>query len=341
METIERTFNVAGAGRLSVSNVSGTVDIQPGEDGVIQVTAVKHANGDADHTQIDIEQGPDGSVTVKTDYQQSIWHFTGHRPCDVDYTVRVPHNCAVQLRCVSSTGAVRGLAGEFNLSMVSGELALADLSGALKLNSVSGDISGERLAGPLKVDMVSGDVELRRSRLGPIEASTVSGNVTLETEAPLANGSQRFHSVSGQVRLIVPPQTRALVQGSSLSGHVQSDLPVTRNQHSGQHWNMELQGGGLEGNRPEIRFDSISGNLMIERGVGGSDASPGIQAAGMQAAPAELPVAGTQAAAEAKTIADAPAATPIANAEQTRQDILDRVARGELSVEEAVKLLRG
>lgn len=333
METIERTFNVIGTARLNVANISGSVDIQPGVDGVVSVSAAKHANGDVERTQIEIEQGADGSVSVKTDYQESVWRLFGQRPCDVDYIVRVPRDSVVSLRCVSSSGAVRGVSGELTLNTVSGNLVLADLSGSLRLNGVSGSMRGERLVGQMKVETVSGDVELRDCALSTLDISTVSGNISLETNAALADGPHRIHSVSGEVRLTVPAQTRCTVEGSSLSGHINSDFPVTRSQHMGQRWHVELQGGG-----PLIRFDSISGNLMIERGRALAQGQP-------EAAPVEtLPTAEPLPKAKGVMPVTNPphdASTPIEDAEQTRRDILDRIARGELSVDEAVNLLRG
>jgi hypothetical protein len=334
METIERTFNVIGAARLNLANISGSVDIQPGVDGVVSVSAVKHTNGDAEHTQIEIDQGADGSVNVKTDYQESVWRLFGQRPCDVDYTVRVPHDSAIVLRCVSSSGAVRGVNGELTLSTVSGGLDLADLSGSLRLNGVSGRIWGERLAGQMKVETVSGDVKLRDSQLSTLNVSTVSGNITLETSAALANDPHHVHSVSGEVHLIVPAQTRCTVEGSSLSGRIKSDIPVTRSQHSGQRWHMELQGGG-----PLIRFDSISGNLVIKRDQRDHAQVAAQPEPALAATEAELPSSTKDVTTEGNVQGIPP--KPIEDAEQARRDILDRIARGELSVDEAVNLLRG
>ena len=64
-ETIERKFNVTGMAVLRVGNISGLVDVQPGEEGVIAVTAVKHTgSGDADRTQVEITQAEDGECGV-------------------------------------------------------------------------------------------------------------------------------------------------------------------------------------------------------------------------------------------------------------------------------------
>ena len=40
--TFEHTFEVEAPARLKVSNIRGHVDVQPGEDGIIRITVVKH-----------------------------------------------------------------------------------------------------------------------------------------------------------------------------------------------------------------------------------------------------------------------------------------------------------
>ena len=42
-ENLEQTFNVGSQARLKLSNIRGTVEILPGEAGLLSVTAAKHA----------------------------------------------------------------------------------------------------------------------------------------------------------------------------------------------------------------------------------------------------------------------------------------------------------
>ncbi len=139
-------------------------------------------------------------------------------------------------------------------------------------------------------------------------ANTVSGNVSART--PLSAGPYRFKTVSGDVALTVPAGTNLVAEGASLSGGLKSDLPVARHERSGRRWRIEVGQPGLDpANAARVTFDSLSGDLcLVSSGDGG----------------------GTQPAAAAQ------AAPP---AGQTRSDILDRVARGELSVDEALKAL--
>ncbi|MBL6981300.1 MAG: hypothetical protein ISR58_08925, partial [Anaerolineales bacterium] len=52
-EIIERSFSVDSPARLKLSNIRGTVNISPGDEDAISVTAVKHLNsGNADRTEV-------------------------------------------------------------------------------------------------------------------------------------------------------------------------------------------------------------------------------------------------------------------------------------------------
>jgi hypothetical protein len=257
-ETMEREFAVTASADLALANIRGSVDIQPGEDGVVLVTAVKHLHtGDSDRTEIEVWQEEDGRVVVKTHFRKDDrWSFGGRRPCRVDYAVRVPHECSVRVGCVSSSALVQGLEGEFQIKTVSGRMVLKDLSGKVKATSVSGDVFGERISGPTEFESVSGDVFLTESHLPVVRGSSVSGDFLLETA--LGEGPYSLKTVSGDARLVLPPEAGCTVGFSSMSGRLKTCLPVAYNQRQRHRCLAELQGGG-----PRIRFNSMSGNLAV------------------------------------------------------------------------------
>lgn len=258
-ERVEKTFPVDGPAFLEVSNVCGAVDVQPGEDGVIRVEAVKRLDsGDPEHTGIEMTQDEDGCVRVKTRFRKGLGWFAIRRgPCRVEYSLRVPHSCSVKVRCVSSKATVGGLEGKFDLETVSGAMRVQDLEGKIRLHSVSGKITGERLSGPVELDTVSGKVRLSASDMPSVEASSVSGALVLETA--LGEGPYRFRTVSGSVRLAVPAGSGCSVEVHSVSGRLRTTLPITRDwEGDRRRRRAEIQGGGTK-----VRFGSVSGDLRL------------------------------------------------------------------------------
>jgi hypothetical protein len=257
-ETIEREFSVVAPVRLRVKNIRGSVDVRPGDDGVATITAVKHLDtGDPGWTEIDISQEEDGSLVAKTIFEKGLWQlFNWREPCEVDYIVRVPRACSLKVGCVSSKTLVQGLEGEFYIKTVSGRVALSDLSGKIQVTSVSGKIMGERLTGPTDFESVSGKVYLIESNLPIVTGSSVSGDLLLQT--PLGEGPYGFKTVSGDVKLLLPPETGCTIGFSSMSGRLKTSLPTTRNQRWQHKRYTELQGGG-----PPVRFSSVSGDFSV------------------------------------------------------------------------------
>ncbi len=312
-ETIEKVFQVPIPARLSLGNIRGSVVVQPGKDGEIAVSANKLPNsGSMDRTEIHMYQGEDGSVHVETRYDDyfSLFFFE-NRPCKIDYVVRVPRQCSLRISGVSSSLRITGeLEGSFSLHSVSGGMDLSGLSGDIRIHTVSGSIEGQGLRGELDYDTVSGCVRMPACSFGQIKGHSVSG--TGEIETPLSQGPYRFNTVSGSIRLAVPSDTRCTASIHTISGNLSSSLPGSSTRLQRHDRVMQIQGGGVE-----IFLNSISGGLSIQGQGGGSEA-----------------YASEKYASDETPSDQAAAAPPLSTME-----ILQRVERGELSVEEALQKL--
>ncbi len=297
-ETIEKTFNVTAPARLTVSNVSGSVEIHGHEEGIIQVTAVKHgSSGDEKRTEIEITQEADGSVKATTHFPDGGWSWMfGSHPCDVDYVIKAPRLCSIQVKGVSNTLLVEGVDGEVKVNTVSGEITLKSINGSVRVHTVSGDFDGERLNGSLEADTVSGDVAVKESKLSDIKGKTVSGDMRIST--PLANGPYDFKSVSGDVQLTVPSDTHCTGELHSLSGTLTTAFPNSGYSSSGHgSQSVLVQDGGVK-----IGLNSVSGDLSLDYD-------------------GEIPPV-------------AEAAKPVTSEE--RKAVLESVERGEMTVEQAL-----
>jgi len=301
-DAIEKTFTVTSPAQLTLSNICGSVEIRRGEDGIIRVRAVKQArSGDAERTEVEMAQEPGGRVTVATRFPDGAWSWIfGSHPCCVDYVVTAPRQCSLTLNGVSCTLDVAGFEGKFNVRSVSGKITLRELSGPVSLRTVSGDVDGEHLSGACDLDTVSGDVVLAACDLPSVKANAISGNLELATA--LGSGPYAFHSVSGDVRLDLPPDSRCTIELRSVSGGITSAFPASSLSQSLGYQTVAVQGGGVP-----LSMHSVSGDLTLD-GQGGVP-----------------PAAGTNVGLSA----------------EERRDVLERIERGELTVEEALSRLKG
>jgi DUF4097 and DUF4098 domain-containing protein YvlB len=97
---------------------------------------------------------------------------------------------------------------------------------------------------------------MSESSLPAVEAESVSGNLELQTS--LGEGPYRFHSVSGQVHLTVPPRTSCSAELHSISGRIQTSLPQSSSSRHAGTQQVEVQGGGVK-----VLLNSVSGNLSL------------------------------------------------------------------------------
>ena len=304
IKAIEETYACPDSPRLSLANIRGAVNIQAGEDGVIVVIARKHLNtGDDENTSIELSQSSDGSVKVSTSYtHKRLRFFRKWVPCKVDYEIRVPKECTLKVRGVSNSTVIAGVTGAHDISSVSGDVELRSLAGELRLKMVSGDAQGELISGPVRLNTVSGDIKLKKSDIPKLTGKTVSGDVIVES--PMGDGPYDFNAVSGDIKLHFPILRGATVTSSSISGDIRTSLPTSQSSQARNHNQIEIEGGGVD-----INHSSVSGDifLVIESKNGGSPAEE-------ELLPDEEPV-------------------------QSRAYILEQVDRGELSVDQAIKML--
>jgi len=311
-ETIDKTFNIDAPARLTLSNICGSVEILPGEDNIIHVTAVKQIRSGAnDQTKIAITQIDSHHVSVKTNYRNGWKNFSTRKPCNVEYKVRVPKACSLKLSGVSNTIAVQGVEGEMGLKTVSGPVTLEDISGSIKIDSVSGKISGKQITGPLAFNTVSGKIHIHASHFPSIDGHTVSGNISIQT--PCAEGPYNFNSVSGDIEFIVPSDSTISASLKSISGRIKTQLTTTSSHINGGNSRLEIQGGGVE-----VRVRSVSGSLYLthsnETNIEEMDNSITLNPEEHSSHPHDKPPS-----------------------TESNMKILDRISAGELSVDEAIE----
>ena len=257
-EIIEKVFKIEGRAKLDVKNISGTVEIKPGKSDQINITAAIQVNsGDADFTRIAMRQSEDGVVKVHTRaerWPRSFFNFWRDRK--VNYVIEVPSECSVKVRNIASSINISDLNGKFDLNTISGALNLRALEGDLRIHTVSGKVNGEALKGTAKFDTVSGVTELRNCKFLHLNCKTVSGKSLIATA--IGEGPYRFKSVSGDITLLVSPETTASVRTKSISGRFKTSLHTTSHSSSGGRTKIELNGGGAK-----VRMSSVSGKLYM------------------------------------------------------------------------------
>ncbi len=313
-EISEREFRVGLPARLLVSNIRGSVVVRSkriltdrtvedlvGEEGLIRVNAVKHLDsGSAENTTIEMYQEEDGRVIVKTRFQEGDW-------LSWLFSGRKP--CKIDYIIQVPTNC------DLEIKSVSCDAQIEGVRGDVSVKTVSGKVMLHQIQGRSETASVSGRID-GEALTGPTYLNTVSGNIHLKEcnlesieaksisanlviQSPLFQGPYHFKSVSGNVHLIVPPQTGCAVSFKHISGRFECDLPVAHRSMRSDVLSAQVQSGG-----PEISFRTTSGKLHISL-------AEGIQPTTLQSKPAA----------------------------ESNHQVLEQIAKGELSTEEGLKAL--
>jgi DUF4097 and DUF4098 domain-containing protein YvlB len=249
-ERVSRKVKIGRDGRVSIENIAGEITVTGGSGDEASIEAVKRTRGDRSElatVRVIVDERP-GRVDVRTEHERNRFDRSGRSDhVSVDYTLTVPGGAAVDVKSISGNvkvsnvqGAVRAesvsgnvtTAGTPRLEMaksVSGDVVLTD-AGAdadLSAGSVSGNVRANGLkARALDLGTVSGDVVLTNVTCDRLGVKSVSGNI--EYSGALArNGRYDVNTHSGTVRLTLSGSTGFELTGTTFSGSIRSELPLT------------------------------------------------------------------------------------------------------------------
>jgi hypothetical protein len=250
-ETLSRRIRVGRDGRVSISNISGSITISAASGDEMSIDAVKRTRGDRGQlgrVNIVVEEHP-GRVDVRTDYGRPPFPQRPGRDdmVAVDYTVVVPSGVSLEVYTVSGRIKVDGVRGSTRLGSVSGDISSSNTPRIEYLRTVSGEVSLAGIAhdGSVTVSSVSGNLDLNGVKARSLDLNTVSGEIRLKdaaverlsakglsggieyTGALARNARYEVNSHSGNVRFTLADNTGFELDASSFSGAVRSDFPMT------------------------------------------------------------------------------------------------------------------
>ncbi len=132
--------------------------------------------------------------------------------------------------------------------------------------TVQGDVRAEGMRGPVSASTVSGGVDVQTSDVA--EASSVSGDVRVSMGRLPRDGSMRFSTVSGDVRLILPADAGAELRANTVSGEIDTDFPMRMEASSrGNSWVRVGQRvrGTIGRGGAELEISTVSGDIELRR----------------------------------------------------------------------------
>ena len=241
-EKFDQTYPLNANGRISISNVNGSIVVEAWDRNEVKLEYTKTADTKdrlAD-VEVRIDAKPD-RIDIETDYGNWKTH-NGDRwknggKLQVDFHLMVPRTAFLN-----------------EVETVNGSVTVSNFTNFTKISAVNGSVNATNLRGNANLSTVNGEVVADFDRL---ETGT---KVILST-------------VNGHVNLVIPSDANATVNADSLNGNITNDfgLPVRKGKYIGRDLYGRLGSGDVR-----IKLDSVNGALAIERKKDGKTPGPAV-----------------------------------------------------------------
>lgn len=272
-DDIDRTLDADPDGKVSVSNLAGSVEVAGWKRNQVHVTG---SLGDDVEDFVFVRSGR--STTIKVKAPERSW---GRKDVSSDLMIRVPMGSSLDISTVSADIEIEGVTGEQDLQSVSGDIKTeafaadiqaetvsgdVDLSGDGKdgewdLSSVSGDITCERVSGDMDAEVVSGDIEVLDGSFDRVKLETVNGDIRLNAGLR-KDGKIDIESVNGSVDLEFVGKVSARFDVETFNGRIKNCFgpKAERANRYAPGWELNFSEGGGNG---RVSIATLNGGVTI------------------------------------------------------------------------------
>jgi hypothetical protein len=123
--------------------------------------------------------------------------------------------------------------------------------------AVDGKVMARGLGNDLEVSTVNGDVSIQTT--GAAEAKTMNGNIDAQV-GRMADADNRFETLHGNVTVLLPGDVGAAVRAESVTGQIQTDLPIQVSEVKRAKLIGTLNAGG-----PALVVKTVAGEVAIRK----------------------------------------------------------------------------
>lgn len=237
-EKFEQTYPLDANGRVSVSNVNGSIVVEAWDRPEVRLEATKIADSRETLSEVEINVDSRPSYfSVEADYKglKGRSEMNRDRKIEVQFRLSVPRTAVLN-----------------EIETVNGSVTVSNFVNFTKISAVNGNVSAGNLRGAANLSTVNGEVNADFDRLEP------GSKISLST-------------VNGRVNLVIPSDANATIKADSLNGEITNGfgLPVRKGEYIGRDLYGRIGSGDVQ-----IKLDSVNGPLTINRRSDGKAPNP-------------------------------------------------------------------
>lgn len=243
-ERFEQTYPLNANGKVSVSNVNGSITVEAWDRNEVKLEVTKIA--DSKETLQDIEIRIDSRADyfeAETDYGR--WNRNGNgnknwnnsRKLEVEFRLSVPRGAVLD-----------------EIETVNGSVTVSNFTNYTEISAVNGSVRATNLRGTAKL-------------------STVNGTTYADFERLQSSDKIDLSTVNGEVNLTLPSDINATVKADTVNGSIKNDfgLPVRKGKYVGKDLYGKIGSG-----ETNIKLNSVNGGLSINRKNDGRNQNPAV-----------------------------------------------------------------
>lgn len=238
-EKFEQTYPLNPNGKVSVSNINGSITVEASDKPEVrlEVTKIADSRETLNDVEIKIDAQP-ASFNVEADYnrlrQKGQNNWKNYQRLEVQFRLVVPRTAVLdEIETVNGSVTVSNFVNTTRVSAVNGQVRATNLRGSASLSTVNGTVNAN-------FDSLDG-----------------GNRISLET-------------VNGTVNLTIPSDSSATLKADTVNGRIENDfnLPVRKGEYVGRDLHGRLGAGGAQ-----INLSSVNGGLYIKRKDDGKNLS--------------------------------------------------------------------
>lgn len=231
-ERLEKTFPLNPNGRISVSNVNGSITVEAWDRNEVKLEALKIADSKERLSQVEIKiDATSDYLKIETEYGdwrngQRNWNCNKDCRLDVQYKLMVPRNAVLN-----------------EIETVNGSVIISNTANITNASAVNGNVKATNLRGTAKIETVNGISEV------DFDSIANDGKILLST-------------VNGKVNLLLPSDIDATLKADTVNGSISNEfgLPIRKGKYVGRDLYGKIGDGKVR-----INLESVNGGLNIKR----------------------------------------------------------------------------
>ncbi len=286
-EKFEKTVSLAKDGKVTLKNITGSIDVKSWNKGEVKIDATKisrastldKAKENVGLVKIEVEK-EGNTLRIKTKYPEGgkTWNRRSLN-VSVKYSLMIPAKASVKIESVTGNVDLEKIGGAVKVNLVTGgivvkkadkgvdcetvtgKIDLQDITGDVFIEAVTGKITVSHIRGSIEANVVTGRIELRDvSEASVVDGNTVTGKVIYDGKIN-RDGRYTLKTHTGRIEMILPADSGFDLEANTFSGSITSDFDI---KISGKISKKRISGVVNKGG-PLVKLSTFSGSVYLKK----------------------------------------------------------------------------